>query len=160
MNKASYYEQLKDPRWQKKRLEIMNRANFKCEECENSENMLSVHHGYYDNSLMLWEYDNDTLHCLCPECHEMAHAFRSSIYENIAKLSVIELEHLMVTLNDNSENREIIEKVIKEIIRPPCEGITKNNWQKLIAKSKNPTVFLRQNFNAIEADMKEELANT
>lgn len=29
----TYYELLKDPRWQRKRLEVMQRANFECEDC-------------------------------------------------------------------------------------------------------------------------------
>jgi len=32
-DKHSYYELLKHPKWQKKRLEILQRANFECVKC-------------------------------------------------------------------------------------------------------------------------------
>lgn len=43
-------EQWKDPRWQKKRLEIMERDGWKCVSCGDSEEMLSVHHVSYSGS--------------------------------------------------------------------------------------------------------------
>lgn len=44
----TYSEKLKDPRWQRKRLEILEAAKFKCEDCGNSKNTLTVHHCYYE----------------------------------------------------------------------------------------------------------------
>ncbi len=32
-----YWQKLQDPRWQRKRLEILNRAGWKCEKCGNAE---------------------------------------------------------------------------------------------------------------------------
>ena len=66
----NYYELLKDPRWQKKRLEVMERAGFECEECENNEVTLNVHHTYYEKGKMPWEYPTESLQCLCEECHK------------------------------------------------------------------------------------------
>jgi len=65
----SYYEKLKDPRWQKKRLEILERADFCCEDCGDEESTLHVHHGYYEKGLDPWDYANNTLWCLCEGCH-------------------------------------------------------------------------------------------
>lgn len=65
----SYYEKLKDPRWQKKRLEILERDKFMCLICESKEIQLHVHHGYYDKRDP-WDYDNNTLWTLCKYCHE------------------------------------------------------------------------------------------
>jgi hypothetical protein len=81
MNKP-YWQKLQDPRWQKKRLEIMNRAGFKCETCNDDKATLHVHHGYYEKGLELWEYDNATLWCLCAGCHQMTQdAMRDAQYE-------------------------------------------------------------------------------
>jgi 5-methylcytosine-specific restriction endonuclease McrA len=36
MNKSKYSEKLRDPRWQKKRLEIFQRDNFICQNCKTN----------------------------------------------------------------------------------------------------------------------------
>lgn len=66
----TYFEKLKDPRWQKKRLEILEAANWSCEDCGGKKNTLHVHHCYYEFGRDPWEYDRDTLMALCEECHE------------------------------------------------------------------------------------------
>jgi len=80
----NYQEMLKHPKWQKKRLEILEYHGFACENCHNPDKQLHVHHGYYDNSLKLWEYDNETLHCYCSECHKEAHRLLLDLYKKIA----------------------------------------------------------------------------
>lgn len=64
-----YWQKLQDPRWQRKRLEILNRADFKCEKCGDKTTTLQVHHGYYEKGAEPWEYENETLWCLCSSCH-------------------------------------------------------------------------------------------
>ena len=44
----SWFEMLRDPRWQKKRLEVMQLAVFNCEDCGASDKTLNVHHSYYE----------------------------------------------------------------------------------------------------------------
>jgi len=39
-----YLEQLKSPKWQKKRLIIMSRDNFMCKGCGSENSKLNVHH--------------------------------------------------------------------------------------------------------------------
>jgi hypothetical protein len=68
-NHKSYYELLKDPRWQKKRLEVMGRRNFSCSNCLDKTETLHVHHGAYLKGLKPWEYPDEMLHCLCESCH-------------------------------------------------------------------------------------------
>lgn len=67
---TTYADQLKDPRWQRKRLEIMQREHFTCEQCGTHTETLHIHHGYYERGLAPWEYPDETLHCLCEGCHE------------------------------------------------------------------------------------------
>lgn len=71
--KPSYYELLRDPRWQRKRLEVMNRAGFKCERCADDKRTLNVHHRYYRDSVLPWDYPEDCYECLCEPCHEKGH---------------------------------------------------------------------------------------
>lgn len=65
----SYFEKLKDPRWQRKRLEIMQRADFRCECCLDADQPLQIHHGLYRWNVEPWDAPNDTLWCLCEGCH-------------------------------------------------------------------------------------------
>lgn len=67
----SYWEKLRDPRWQKKRLEVMNRDDFSCVRCSAKDKTLNVHHLFYDRVSDPWEYDLDVLHTLCDECHKL-----------------------------------------------------------------------------------------
>lgn len=64
-----YKDKLKKPKWQKKRLEILDRDNFTCTSCKSSENELQVHHLDYLPGIDPWEYPNDMLITLCIYCH-------------------------------------------------------------------------------------------
>lgn len=77
----SYYENLRDPRWQMKRLEIMKRDGAKCTACEDSESCLHVHHSYYKGKRMPWEYPGFSLKTVCEECHNTKHEFESELDE-------------------------------------------------------------------------------
>lgn len=70
--RKSYAEQLKDPRWQKKRLEILDRDEWTCHWCKSTEKTLHVHHGYYERGMYLWDYPNWSLVTFCEECHQRA----------------------------------------------------------------------------------------
>jgi hypothetical protein len=72
----NYSEKLKDPRWQKKRLEILQRDEWKCSYCEDEKTMLQVHHLRYKLHAQPWDYDNQDLITLCKPCHEMETAYR------------------------------------------------------------------------------------
>lgn len=70
---SRYSQLLRDPRWQRRRLEIMARANFACEECGDTRTTLNVHHKVYRAGAMPWEYVDAELACLCENCHEEEH---------------------------------------------------------------------------------------
>lgn len=65
----SYHEELQHPLWQKRRLEILQDANWKCQECDTASDMLTVHHSHYIKGLKPWEYPAELLLCLCAPCH-------------------------------------------------------------------------------------------
>ena len=64
----TYSDKLKDPRWQKKRLEILARDNWTCQKCMDNETTLHVHHLKYNGNP--WESDEGDLITLCKHCHE------------------------------------------------------------------------------------------
>jgi hypothetical protein len=86
-NKA-YIELLKDPRWQKKRLEILNRDEWCCISCYNAELTLHVHHLKYDSGKMPWEYDNRFLVTLCENCHKSQSGI--NLRETFANAGILE----------------------------------------------------------------------
>ena len=65
----TYLEKLKDPRWQKKRLEIMQRDDFQCTCCGDRDSEIHVHHSYYEFGKEVWEYSEESLFTLCSSCH-------------------------------------------------------------------------------------------
>jgi hypothetical protein len=65
----TYGELLKDPRWQRKRLEVMQRDAWSCQNCGDKTTNLQVHHRRYDRGKKPWEYGDDVLVTLCENCH-------------------------------------------------------------------------------------------
>jgi len=70
MANIPYSEKLKDPRWQKKRLEIMNRDKWTCQKCGDDETTLNVHHRIYLSNTDPWDYPGELLITLCENCHQ------------------------------------------------------------------------------------------
>ena len=100
MNKKTYSEQLRDPRWQKKRLEILQRDEFSCQCCFDSKRTLHVHHIDIDYSLAPWEHDDCTLITLCDSCHKVWHSIFDLPFDH-SQISMI------VKLHDRLEEEEI-----------------------------------------------------
>lgn len=64
-----YSEKLRDPRWQRRRLQIMERDNWRCQLCFDDESTLHVHHVWYAGRDP-WDAPDEALITLCHECHE------------------------------------------------------------------------------------------
>lgn len=73
MTKKTYWEKLKDPRWQKKRLIVLQERDFRCEVCGDDKSTLHVHHKQYFKGREPWEYENVQLAVLCEKCHSSTH---------------------------------------------------------------------------------------
>lgn len=68
---SEYKKLFLDPRWQKLRLEILDRDKFTCQRCLSTDKTLHVHHQYYLNDGRLpWEYHSSLLITLCADCHK------------------------------------------------------------------------------------------
>ena len=63
MSKADYT----DPRWQKKRLEILERDGWQCVACGSKDKTLNVHHLMYNGKP--WITPGPYLQTLCEDCH-------------------------------------------------------------------------------------------
>jgi len=70
MANLRYSEKLRDPRWQKKRLFILERDEWACKKCGARDKTLHVHHKYYIADKEPWDVPDQCLVTLCFECHE------------------------------------------------------------------------------------------
>lgn len=95
MSKPSYWELLKHPKWQEKRLVIMQQANFECENCGDKSTTLNVHHSYYEKGASPWEYPDDSLQCLCEPCHKKAEVVRLQLNRLLGPLSLHHAEEII-----------------------------------------------------------------
>lgn len=94
----TYYELLKDPQWQRRRLEIMNAANFECDNCGASEKTLTVHHKRYIKGLKPWEYEDQYLICLCEDCHKEHHKIDDIIKDKLSLIGGAEKDEILGVL--------------------------------------------------------------
>lgn len=85
MAKQTYSEQLKHPNWQRKRLEVLDAAEWKCATCEATDKTLHVHHKHYVKGRQVWDYEVEELEALCEDCHESAHKAKALIDALIAQ---------------------------------------------------------------------------
>jgi len=93
--KSTYWELLRRPEWQEKRLRIMDRAGFKCQSCGDCDTILNVHHRYYTKGAKPWEYPDEALECLCETCHGELHEIKSSIDQAMATLGIGQLKEIL-----------------------------------------------------------------
>lgn len=66
---SNYPDKLRDPRRQRKRLEIFNRDERRCVVCDDGEQELQVHHVAYEGKRNPWEVADHNMATLCRTCH-------------------------------------------------------------------------------------------
>lgn len=133
--KLDYKEQIKSPKWQKRRLEIMQRDSFTCQICGETEKQLHVHHTIYIPGREIWDYFDSNLITLCEDCHKKEHgngfddhSFDGSLYElrlkgytnlEIQTLldSIICEDNLLVQLADEYRRDEPDNELSKKLFR-------------------------------------------
>lgn len=88
----TYSEKLKDPRWQRKRLEVLQAADFTCADCGSRTETLHVHHCWYEKGLWPWEYPDVAYRVLCKDCHTKRQGIELDIQQRLSEFSTSELE--------------------------------------------------------------------
>lgn len=78
----TYSEKLRDPRWQKKRLEIMERDGWRCVCCGDDSSNLQIHHLVY-RKLEPWGYPDYLYQTLCADCHKKRQEITDRIVDAI-----------------------------------------------------------------------------
>lgn len=82
----TYKEKLLDVRWQKKRLEVLNRDKWTCQECHATSGTMHVHHLDYESNTEPWDYPDYYLQTLCSGCHKETEDDKGEFENNILKI--------------------------------------------------------------------------
>ena len=99
MANLTYSQQLKHPNWQRRRLEMLNGANFECQNCGDKNKMLHVHHKQYFKNRMPWEYSDTELIVLCEDCHKEEHKSTDGIKKLLSEIGTNEAYPLVAGFN-------------------------------------------------------------
>lgn len=83
--RRTYAEKLRDPRWQKVRLQIFERDGWICRICGADKRTLVVHHLAYCGEP--WDAPPDRLVTLCQQCHNHFHEAIKVLSEPVRTLA-------------------------------------------------------------------------
>lgn len=108
MPRLRYQDLLKDPRWQRRRLERMQQADFKCECCGKGHETLNVHHLRYVAGRMPWEYEDADLSVLCESCHELQHLPKPSAADLERERQIDALQREVIGMSDPGRKRQAL----------------------------------------------------
>lgn len=115
MVKKTYKEKLLDPRWQKLRLEVMQRDKFTCKFCGDKEKTLNIHHLCYNVSGNPWDVDDTALMCLCEDCHYVEY-----ISERLSPLMYETIQEIFcyssMVLNPDHSIKYMVRSIVSKII--------------------------------------------
>lgn len=84
----TYAEKLLDPRWQKKRLSILDRDNWRCKLCGDGTTTFHIHHKKYKGDP--WEVEDEDLVTYCKHCHSVVEFNKSET--NFTPIKVVKSE--------------------------------------------------------------------
>lgn len=87
--RTTYSEKLREPAWQRKRLDIFNRDNFTCQLCLDTKTELQVHHKAYISGKDPHEYEDYYLITLCKHCHAIVTELKINLFEQEPKVMKI-----------------------------------------------------------------------
>lgn len=119
----SYKEDLSTASWQKIRLKVYERDNYKCQSkhCKHigEDQSLQVHHLDYIDGLKPWEYPMDMLITLCKYCHELENQ-RPELEKHLAAtfknkgFLLGDLLHLSCKIDTDKRFTEILLKILRD----------------------------------------------
>lgn len=118
----SYSEKLQDPRWQKKRLDILNRDNWTCQLCQDTKETFHVHHLSYVWGKDPWDYPDKNFISYCKVCHKVVEELKS-VEKDLKILAIIKSE------SPEGKNRVKV-KVLITLLDSDYKGISIMDYHK------------------------------
>lgn len=113
----TYSNKLKNPRWQKKRLEIFQMDKWECTNCKKGDLNLQVHHLEYIKGIDPWHYPDDMLTTLCEICHSKENSREKYETELLTSLKingflVFDIWHLATKLYTDTRFRDHLKQLL------------------------------------------------
>lgn len=97
----TYSKKLQDPRWQKKRLKILERDNWACQLCGDRTTTFNIHHIKYSSEP--WDAPNENLISLCYHCHSLVSFLNDSTIHKVVKYTGAQPStYFLIALIDNN----------------------------------------------------------
>lgn len=81
---STYSDKLKNPKWQKKRLSVLNRDKWKCKLCGDADTNIQVHHTKYVGANP-WDTPDEFLISICEHCHQVLHELKDEEVVRVTK---------------------------------------------------------------------------
>jgi hypothetical protein len=106
----TYAEKLRNPLWQKKRLQVLNRDKWACRCCRDTSKELHVHHKKYIRGRNPWESPMDDLETLCRSCH----AFITLYEKTNLSYFVLAMSHIWHVAPDEKKRYYIVTALHKQ----------------------------------------------
>jgi len=137
----NYNEKIKDPRWQKRRLEILKRDDWQCQICHEKERPLHVHHKMYLKETEPWDYENKFLITLCEDCHQYNtdnfFKYLKLLTESI-KLNIVSPDDLLIYADAlNINHNQLLAYSTEMLIEKAREKIKIGNAHRLSTQSES-----------------------
>jgi hypothetical protein len=144
--KQIYAEKLKNPRWQKKRLKILERDGWACQKCFDNESTLVVHHRLYLTRTEPWDYPDELLITLCEDCHEN----ETNSVDSICKTLVNEVR-------SNFLSSDIIDLSLgfHELKLQHSPGVVASVYGWALSESNIQSQLIEQYFKILDKKLKE-----
>ena len=144
----TYKEKLLDPRWQKKRLGVLERDGWECQSCGDTETTLHIHHKKY-NGCDPWDIEDCYLTTLCKECHDSE---TNSIKRDSAILLDAIKKHFLsehiITIAEGFHNMELVHS--------PEVQASAIGW--FLSSNENINLVLEKYFNYLSSSRRAKLA--
>lgn len=120
-----YSEQLAHPKWQRKRLEILERDNFTCTLCGDTETTLHIHHEKYGK--FAWSVNNKYLKTRCSHCHLLEEYYKkhytlsTNTFIKISKRDSVDNYIVLYVYRKNNHNINLLDIFCINKSKPPTE---------------------------------------
>ena len=83
----TYREQIRSPKWIKFAAAFKEKHGWRCKArgvAQGPRSELTVHHIYYVRAMYLWDYPEETLECLCWDCHQKRQLLQAELFLSLS----------------------------------------------------------------------------
>lgn len=88
---ASFADKFKDPRWLRRRAEIIAAADYQCQDC-GATDTLEVHICYFEQGREPWDYPDEAYRCVCADDRAIRRPLEKELRQIFACFTSSELD--------------------------------------------------------------------